>query len=356
MRARIRIDLGALCGNYRSLAEKAEGAAVGAAIKANAYGLGATRVGAALAREGCGHFFAASMEEAEALRPVLPDAHIYVLHGVGVGEAARFHRARLIPKLNTPAQVARWRAEGAGRPCTLHLDTGMHRLGLGPEDARALLSDHAALQALGVIHVMSHLACSDRQGDPMNAAQRARFDALTRELPAGITRSLSPTGGIFQGRAYHYDMVRPGIGLYGASPDPTWITGLEPVVTLEAPVLALHDLPIGESVGYGGDFCAPRAMRLATIALGYGDGVPRRVGGRWAFRHGDRHLPVVGRVSMDLITLDATGIKDLAEGDYVRLFGRPGELEACAAAIETIPYELLTGLSLRAIRSYEVGP
>jgi alanine racemase len=352
--ARLTVRLGAIRTNFRTLSEMAGTARIGAAVKADCYGLGMARIAPVLAAEGCRDFFVANAREGAELRalPGLASARIFVLHGPHSDDGERFARHDLTPVLNSESDIAHWRAVGAGRPSALHIDTGMHRLGLSVDAAGAFLSDASAMKALHVVHVMSHLACSDEPDHPMNGDQRVRFAAITTGL-GGITRSLANSAGIALGSDYHFDLVRPGIGLYGARPGPRSEHSLRPAVELTAPILALNTVNTGEGVGYGRHFVAPSPRRIATLPLGYADGIPRRASGRAFAYVGDQPVPFVGRVSMDLTTLDVTECADIDIGQPVRFFGRAGEVETMATHLETIAYELLTSLSRRALRSYE---
>ena len=342
----LTIDLDAIAANWRALARLADPAEAAAVVKADAYGLGLAPVGRALAAAGARQFFVALASEALALRAALgPGPVIHCLAGLMPGDAAAFADAAIRPVLNAPEQVA-W-AQGAGLDCALQLDTGMNRLGLEPVELTA-----APLDGLRLTLVMSHLACSDTPDDPMNAAQRAAFLSMTADPRlAGVPRSLAATGGTLMGPEYHFDLVRPGVGLYGGLP----FAAARPVVTLDVAVLQVRTVAAGEPVGYGAAWVAPAPARVATIAAGYADGLIRAMGGRVTAWHGDRALPAIGRVSMDLITLDATAAPDLRPGDTVRLLGPHQGVDALAEAAGTIGYEILTSLGTRWPRRYEAS-
>lgn len=362
----IDIDLDALARNWGRFDAmgRAEAAAV---IKADAYGLGADRVLRRLWLAGARTYFVATLEEAAAARRVLTDvggreARVLVLNSLSPTEMAACAALSASPILNTPEEAAEWSALRARTPdapaAALHIDTGMNRLGLSAADAQAFLATPGALEAAGVDLVMSHLACASAPSHPMNAVQRSRFDALVRTVRALApdTRfSLANTGGAWLGEAYAYDLVRPGIGLYGGSPfdDPALDAGVEPVVRVSAPVLQVRDLSAGDTVGYGAEFAAPGPRVAATVAAGYADGVLRSAApGGYAVLNGAR-APYLGRVSMDLIVIDVTNApRRPVPGDRVELLGGEATLEGQAAAAGTINYELLTGLSPRAQRRY----
>lgn len=358
MRALLTIDLAAIRANWRALAERVAPAECGAVVKADAYGLGLDRVAPALRRAGAGTFFTALIEEADAAREAVgPGPAIYAFNGAATTPEFALAAARgLRPLLNDPGQVAAARAFAAeaGRPtsCGLQLDSGMNRLGLEPAELAAILDDPQGLEGLEVALVMSHLACADEAGHPMNAAQREAFEAMTgHPRLAGIPRSLSATGGALLGADYAYDLVRPGVGLYGGHP----FAEARPVVAVQAPVIQVRDVSEGETVGYGADWRAPRPSRVATVAAGYADGLIRAMGGRAAARWRGRALPLIGRVSMDLIALDATEAPELVPGEAVALLDAAQGVDALAEAAGTIGYEILTSLGARYARRYEAG-
>ena len=348
--ARLTVDLDALAANYARFAALPGGAEVAPVVKADGYGLGAAAVARRLHAQGARRFFVARVTEGEALREALGarEAVIYVLDGCLPGAAERLDAAALIPVLSSPEQVAAWGAGPAQsrRPAALHIDTGMNRLGLESADAQALADHPDRLGRADVTLVMSHLACAEDAASPMNAAQLARFRAARALFPQARA-SLANSAGAQLGADYAFDMVRPGIGLYGAG-----VGAQKPVATFEAPILQLRAVQAGETVGYGATFTAPRALRAATVAAGYADGVLRALSGRgYGVRDGQR-LPFLGRVSMDLIVLDVTGLPAARPGDLVQLIGPDAPLDEIASAAGSIPYELLVRLGARTPRSY----
>jgi alanine racemase len=343
--ASIRVWPEAVAANFAAMQGRAGAAA--AVVKADAYGLGLSGVVPALLGAGCDSFFVARLGEAVMVRALAPEARIFVLDGATAATVSALIAHDLVPVLNSLAQIDAWR-QGRGGAAALHVDTGMNRLGLPPDETA-----EAARRLAGVplALVMSHLACGDDPASPMNAVQLARFKAALARLPAAPA-SLAASGGVFLGKDYHFDLARPGIGLYGGHPQPGH--GPNPMrcaVQLAARVLQLRDIAAGDSVGYGAGFRAPAPMRVATLALGYGDGVLRSAEGRAFVVIGGRRAPLVGRVSMDLITVDATGL-EVAVGDDAELFGPGLPVDEAAAAWGTISYELLTGLSRRVPRVY----
>ncbi len=346
----LTIDLGAIARNWRALDVLSEEAETGAAVKADGYGLGIEPVAGALWGAGCRSFFVATLDEGIALRGLLPEAAIYLLNGVS-GDGAAEARARgLIPCLNAPHQVAAWRGAGGG-PCALQLDTGMGRLGVQPSDLVELLADERETLAACVL-VMSHLAFADEPENPHNALLREAFEASLGALRPALPNaraSLAATGGTLLGPAFHYDLVRCGIGLYGGLP----FADAEPVVMLTAPVIQVRDVPAGSSVGYGATWTARRPSRIATLPLGYADGFHRALSSATPVWIDGRPAPLAGRVSMDLLTVDVTDFLDLSEKSVVEIVGPNRGIDALATDAGTIGYEMLTALGSRYERRYK---
>ena len=350
--ALLTIDLDAIRANYRLVRKRAAGAACAAVVKADGYGLGAAMVAQALAAEGCTHFFVAHLAEAVALRPVVPSADIIVLHGPTPGTAPAFDANRIIPVLNSPQQVAEYRAfaatTGRALPALLQVDSGMSRFGLTEAELDDLLAEPAGLAGIELRYVMSHLACADTPAHPANAAQLACFERLRARLP-GVPASLSASSGIFLGAAYHFDLVRPGAALYGIAPQNRQPNPLAPVVTLHGRIMQTRHVPTGAGIGYGHSFIAQYPMRLATVAVGYADGFLRSSKGAAWF--GTTRLAIIGRVSMDSIILDITDLTDPLPPDaLVELIGPHHDIDAAATAAGSIGYELLTNLGPRYAR------
>ncbi|MBU6166760.1 MAG: alanine racemase [Alphaproteobacteria bacterium] len=331
--ARLLLDGDALVANWRDFAACGP-AEAGAAIKADGYGVGARDALLRLAAAGCRRFYVAHWHEVPALLPLPDGVQISVLHGVAddVMPAALALPAQ--PVLNTPAQVALWRQ--TGRPVELMVDTGMNRLGLAPAE----VPDLAAGLTIAVLH--SHLACTEAPAHPLNAAQLGRFADLAARVPAGLY-ALANSAGAGLGPAYHFDLIRPGVGLYGGGLLPDGRPS-RTVAHMAARILQLRDVPAGSSVGYGAAFVAARPSRIATVALGYADGYARGLSNRgWALAGGVR-CPAAGRVSMDLAAFDVTDAPPLAEGDWLDI---PFDPEAMAAVSGRTSYELLVALGRR---------
>lgn len=339
--ATLSIDLEAIRANWRAL-DAANSGETGAVIKADAYGLGAAKVGRALAEAGARRFFVAMAEEGAALRQALGDGvDIFVFSGHMKGDADMIGDLGLIPMVNSIEQLLRQVEALPGAPFGIQLDTGMNRLGMEP-------AEWAALREMAMTHaprlVMSHLACSDEADHPMNAFQLRTFRDMTDGIDA--PRSLAATGGTLLGRDYQFDLTRPGIGLYGGLP----FAEAQPVVTLDVPVIQVRDVAPGETVGYGNTFTAERPMRVATISAGYADGLHRIMGPQASVHAGDTRCPVVGRISMDLITVDVTEVREAPE--TLQVLGAHNRIDTLADWAGSIGYEILTALGARYRRVY----
>jgi alanine racemase len=354
-RAVLTIDLGAIVENHRRLRRQAPGSEIAAVVKADGYGLGAREVAAALRQSGCRTFFVAHPGEGIALRAALPDATIFVLHGLQEGSGEDLAEASLIPVLNHPGELARYMALARRRerrlPAALQIDSGMCRLGFAEAELEGI--ERATLDALDMRLVMSHLACAEEAGQPMNQEQRARFERLRCLLPE-VPASLANSSGIFLGPAFHYQLCRPGVALYGVNPTPAHANPMAPVVTLEAPVLQVHEIARPGSVGYGATYRTRAGARIATVPVGYADGYLRSASSRATARIAGVEVPLAGRVSMDLIGLDVSAlpIEAVRPGTMVELIGGADGVDRLAGAAGTIGYEVLTRLGSRFARRY----
>lgn len=335
---RLDLDSRALVSNWRWFAGASGRAACGAAIKADGYGLGARPVLARLADAGCRDYFVATWAEAEALGP-LPDGFgLSVLHGVREEDVQPALAGFARPVLNSAAMVARWKAAGGGL-CDVMIDTGMNRLGLTPEEARSGLLDGLEIDTL-----LSHLACADEPGHPMNEAQLFKFRSVKSAVPAR-RYSLANSAGICLGQRYVFGLTRPGIGLYGGIPGPAAEGKVKRVVRPHAQVLQVRIVARGDTVGYGATFTAPVATRIAILNIGYADGHLRAFGhGKGRALAGEAACPVLGRVSMDLLAVDIGAAPDVAEGDWLEIDYDPPRI---AAETGLSQYELLTLLGPR---------
>lgn len=326
---RLRIDRSALQSNWRWLAGRA-GVAAGAAIKADGYGIGARGTFDALLEAGCRDFFVSTWWETEQLGPVPDGVSLVVLHGPGPDDSSVSAR----PTLNSPEQVARWKQIGGGKPCDVMIDTGMNRLGLRPGDA-------AVLDGLNIDTLHSHLACADEDHE-LNERQLERFRGIAAAV-AARRYSLANSAGICLGADYSFDLVRPGLALYGGVPRVEAEGHIKQVAHLEAQVVQRRRILAGESCGYGATFTADGDMDAVVINLGYADGYFRGFSNRGTARAGDKELPLLGRVSMDLLIFGCEGA-EVREGDWVEI---DYELQHAAALSDMSQYELLTGLGSR---------
>ena len=334
---RLRLDRSALSDNWRSLDRLAGGAACGAAVKADGYGLGAVEVVRTLAGIGCRDFFVATWAEAAALAPL--GVTVSVLHGVREEDMPVATGGIARPVLNTDAQVARWKAASGGA-CDVMVDTGMNRLGVSPEAVAGGLLDGLAIETL-----LSHLACAD-EDSAMNERQRAAFAGLAGKTSAG-RMSLANSAAVALGAGYAFDLVRPGLALYGGVPRPEFADIVGQVVTPEAQILQRRCVPAGETVGYNATWAALAPTEVAILNIGYADGYRRAFSGTGSAEGGA--LPVLGRVSMDLVAIDVTSRPALAEGDWVAL---DYDLATASVATGVSQYELLTGLRERFARAW----
>ena len=360
--AALTIDLGALRRNYRKLKKAAPNANCAAVVKADAYGTGAVRSAKALAEEGCDTFFVATLDEAGEIREAVPTAALYVLNGVFLGTCPYFIAINARPVLGSMSEIEEWahfNSEQSTRlPAALHIDTGMNRHGLTADEIEEISKDSTILESFQVSLVMSHLACADDPDHPKNDEQRLTFDRLRARLPEAPA-SLANSAGIFLGSEFHYDMVRPGIALYGGQALAGSSDAMSPVVRLHGRIVQVRPAREGETVGYGAAHALTRPSRIAVVAVGYADGYARTLGSSDAETGAVGHIgghkaPIVGRVSMDLITLDVTDVPEesVYRGAMVELLGDHVGLDDLARIAGTIDYEILTRLGRRHQRIY----
>lgn len=363
----LTIDCEALAANWRSLAGHAAPAACGAAVKADAYGTGIAVAVPVLARAGCRTFFAAHVAEGVQARAALRDvglgdteARVFVLNGFHpfVAPLAHWAEAALCPVLNSLAEIAAWTdvaGSWRGVRAALQVDTGMNRVGLAMSEAAGLT--HAAIEAARAALLISHFAAADQPNDPLNDLQIARFEQLRQGPLGALPASLANSAGILLPSRPHYDLVRPGFGLYGGNPRPAFPNPMRAVVSLHAAILQVRDLAPGDTAGYGAAWTAQRPTRLATLGIGYADGLPRnartvgKADGPMALV-GTTRCPLVGRISMDLTLVDVTdAAADAARpGTPVELLGPSTTVDDLGAACGTVGYEVLTRLGRRFTR------
>lgn len=354
----LTIDLGALRDNYLTLCRLAPNAMTSAVVKANAYGLGADVVAPVLYDAGCRHFFVAHIDEGISLRRrIAGDADIFVLNGLQPGNEASCAAMSLTPVINSLEQLVQWTAYARTLdktlPAVLQFDTGMSRLGMAPSEIDALKNAPELLDGIAITFIMSHLACAD---EPENAANGAQLAAMrkTAQMFPDVPVCFANSGGVFLGADFHNALMRPGIALYGGAPSTLRPNPMKPVVRLDVAVVQTRTVPADTLVGYGGTHRTASETRLATVAAGYADGLPRSLSNRGAAYFNGVRLPIAGRVSMDSISIDITALPEgtLTHGSLVQLIGPDQTLEDMAEDAGTIAYEILTGLGQRYRRTY----
>ena len=355
----LTIDLGALAANWTTLSALVSPAECSAVVKADAYGIGIEHAVPALWKAGCRTFFVAVPSEGVRTRRAAPDATIYLLNSFAPewADACRTHRLR--PVLASFPAVEAWARLSSGQPSGIQVDTGMNRLGLSLHEAIELARRPDLVAAASPQLIMSHFACADELGHPMNLAQLALFREVRKEFPR-LSASIANSAGIYLGADAYFDLVRPGIALYGAE----FVRQRPPlatVVTAKARIMQVHEVPTGDTIGYGAGKRLDEDKHIAILAAGYADGYHRLAGSRDG-RPGasvlvrGRRAPLMGRVSMDLIAVDVSGIVGVVEGDWAELFGPNLPIDEVAGAADTVGYEFLTQLSRRAGREYVSGP
>ena len=354
----LTIDLAALKSNYRLLRDMAPKSGCAALVKANAYGVGVEQVAPALQEAGCHIFFVATIDEGTELRDITGDEpQIFVMNGLLSAAIDPFLEHLLTPVLNDLGQIELWskRARTLERrlPAAIHFDTGMSRLGLPEDEARQLRGDPTMIDDVEVKYVMSHLVSSEERGNPINGLQLKKFSEICKGMPP-VPASLANSSGIFLGPEYHLDLVRPGVALYGANPQAGQSNPMAEVLQLKAKIAQVRRVDTPQTVGYGATHRVTEPTKIATIPLGYADGYLRSLSGRGYCYVGGTRVPVVGRVSMDLITLDVTSVPDnlACPGTEVDVIGGPIPIDELAEAGDTIAYELLTSLGARYQRAY----
>jgi len=349
--ARVTVDLAALRSNYKTLAALAPKAETGAAVKGEAYGLGLKPCVKALWDAGCRSYFVARPKEGADLRRILPKAKIYVLDGFYHGAAAYYLKHKLIPALISADEAREWAAKAGKAPCAIHVDSGINRVSFSLAELQSLLAEKLKLN---IVLLMSHLASSEEPDNQFNQDQCKRF-AQARALLPDVKASFANSSGCFLGEGFTLDLMRPGVALYGGNPLPSKPNPMKPVAVLEAQVLQVRHVPKGEAVGYNSTWRAERDSKIAVLGAGYRDGIPRRMssvfGGGAQVWLGGQRCPIVGRVSMDMITVDVTGL-EVKRGDWAEFFGHHISLDEAATSAGTISWELLTHLGSRYVYKY----
>ncbi len=354
----LEVDIAALIRNWRLIKSSFTGRDCAAVVKANAYGLGMPQIAQALAGSGCKHFFVASIDEGIELRQHLAGQFVYVLNGVTPKSAEYFLEYNLIPVLNNWHQLELWERATTtitAAPAALHVNTGMNRLGFSIADIERLALEPERIARVQIRMIMSHLACADEPSHPLNQQQLKLFQRARRYMPT-LTASFANSGGIFLGRDFHHDLARPGCALYGINPMQELPNPVENIVNLTAPILQIYTSKTNsETVGYGAKYSIPKGTRIATIAIGYADGILRRLAGtRFGGYLGKYYAPLIGQISMDLITLDISRIPDdiCQVGQRVSLICAQQDVNMIARQSQTIGYEIFTSLGKRVKRIY----
>lgn len=355
--AKLTIDLSALEANYRLVQSSAPTAIAGAVIKANGYGLGMQQVHQSLKKWNCDTFFVSTLEEGLSLRGQDPDSTITILNGLFHNAEADYIAHKLIPVIGSVDTLERWVACAQDLdtrlPAALHFDTGMNRLGFDAAETQGVFSKLSDIhQVLDVRMIMSHFACADEHDHPKNEQQISLFHELSAQFP-DTPKSLCNSSGLFHFPDHHYDLVRPGFCLYGGNPTPESSNPMSAVVHLQTRILQLRTAHKGETAGYGAGHQFDHDRKLATVSLGYADGFLRAGSGTAKLYYKGQPCPVVGRVSMDLVTVDVSSLKALPEpGEWLEVLGDHQSVDDLARACGTIGYEILTSLGTRYTREY----
>ena len=357
IRAVVTIDLEAIAANWLSLKTLCAPAECGAVVKADSYGLGCLRISSLLSALGCRWFFVAQLEEAIELKQALPSIHVICLGGIPEAEESRFYTYRIIPALNHWQEIQRWARCGRDHqialPAFIHLDSGMSRLGLEATEVHRLKQTPESLDGLAVWTWMSHFANADDPDSSMTDEQYQRFRDFCTGLPEAW-QSLSNSSGIFRSREYHLDLVRPGCALYGINPTPEKPNPIEQVVSLYAPIHQIRTVTPPATVGYNALYQATHPMRIAVVGVGYADGYLRCLSNTGRVFIEGYPAPILGRISMDLITVDITEIPDsvITLSSWAEIIGPHRVLDELALDAGTIGHELITSLSSRYDRHY----
>lgn len=354
----LTVDLTALQNNYRYLAAQLGQARCGAAVKADAYGLGAAQVATALYSAACRDFFVAHLHEAISLRRSLPsDAALYVMHGSPVGHEAEFLQHQCIPVLNSLQQIKAWGnlacQQQRALPAIVQFDTGMARMGLDQQETQQFLSQPELRAGIQIHYLMSHLSVAERKDHELNQLQLQRMQEIRAALP-GIPASFANSSGIFLGAAFQMDLVRPGAALYGVNPHQNQVNPMQAVAYLQGRIIQTREIAAGVGVGYGGSWVSSKPSRIATVGVGYADGWLRSLSNRGWVEIAGHKVAMVGNVSMDTITLDVSEIpvEHLQEGALVDLLSDRITVDQVAQQAGTIGYEILTSLGARYERQY----
>ena len=350
----VSIDLKAIKNNYLFLKNFCKPAIVAATVKASSYGLGGeNKIVETLMKNKCKNFFIANIVEGIKIRKKFKNINLFVLNGLHKGEEEIFFKNNLTPVLNTYSQFEKWTnfiKKNYNKQIIIHVDTGMNRLGFQQRDLEQLKINKNKLYKFKNIIFMSHLACADDQTNKFNLEQKNNFDKIKEEFP-NCKYSLAASGGIFLGKQYHYDMVRPGISLYGGKR--TFHKKIKHAVALKAPIIQINQVKKGDSIGYSRTYFAKKNITTATISVGYADGMNIRLSNNGYFHFNKKQVPIIGRVSMDLIILNVTKFKKIIKiGDYIEIYNKYYTIDDFAKQSGTIPYRIITCMSSRYDKKY----
>jgi alanine racemase len=350
----VNINLKAIKNNYLFLKKFCNPATVAATVKASSYGLGGeNKIVETLINNNCKDFFVANIVEGLKIRKKFKNINLYVLNGLQKNEGITFFKNNLTPVLNTYAQFEIWTniiKTKYNKQIIIHIDTGMNRLGFQSKDIEKLKKNKEKLYKYKNILFMSHLACADDKNNDYNIEQKNNFDKIKKEFP-NCKYSLAASGGIFLGKKFHYDMVRPGISLYGGKR--TFHKKIKHAVSLKAPIIQINNVPKGQSIGYSRTFFAKKNLTTATISVGYADGMNIRLSNKGYFHFKKKPISIIGRVSMDLIILDITKFKNkIKVGDYIDIYNKHYTIDDFAKQSGTIPYRIITCMSSRYDKKY----
>ena len=348
------IDLNAVKQNYLTIKKICKGSEVCGTVKASSYGLGGhNKIVTKLKKIGCNRFFVANINEGIFIRSKFKSIIINILNGLNKNEEKIFYKYKLNPVINSVTQLKKWLMFLKNKKkdrLIVHFDTGMCRLGIQEKDIKEVLKLKTQIDKFKEVIIMSHLACAGEKKDPFNEIQRKKFEKIKMLLP-GYKYSLAASGGIFLGKKYHYDLVRPGINLYGGSK--SYHKNLKHVVSLKSPIIQINELKKGQTAGYSRTFKAKKNMTTATIPMGYADGIGIRLSNKGFVHFKSQKLPMLGRISMDLIIIDITKVKNKIKiGDFVYLYNDLFTIDDFAKLTGTIPYRIITCISKRYIKNY----
>lgn len=350
----VSIDLKAIKNNYLFLKKYCYPSNVAATVKASSYGLGGeNKIVETLIKCNCKNFFVANIVEALKIRKKSKFINLFVLNGLNIKEEKIFYDNDIVPVLNTFEQFLRWKkflANNYNKQIIIHVDTGMNRLGFQDNDLKKLKNFKNDLYKFKNVLFMSHLACADEKKNLFNLEQKNKFDKIVKEFP-GFKYSLAASGGIFLGKSYHYDMVRPGISLYGGKR--TFHKKIKHAVSLKVPIIQINEIKKGNSIGYSRTYFAKKNITTATISVGYADGINIRLSNKGFFHFKKKQVPIIGRVSMDLIILDITKLKKKIKiGDFINIYNKHYTIDDFAKQTGTIPYRIITCMSSRYDKKY----